>query len=411
MELTTLLAMIALGGSNNKMANTFAVPELNRVALTPLIDGRLEDEEWDALSEEGDLKSYMQWEPGALYLASVAPENKEVIFSLDLDGDGWLVGRNNLEVRLAWTQGDVRAFCRTLDATRTQEPAWVSAPWIEQTLVVRGLNAGGTWAAELKLLPIDLPTFDLGRTVGVRADALAANEVPNSTDLIRRVSPVTLRFDRSRGLPNGMQWEPETLARNVTPNDVFRMRMNFLKPKDALLDRVYCRTMGLGRASTIAFEMPFPDFDRKGRSFVDYSTKVAKTASHGYRVMETRIRGVEQEDITIQTSYAVRPMLGVEGKVEKDLVQSNDTQVVEATVLLKSYTDTRLRGKIALAMPEGWTVRKGGDAKLAIHQVRGVQKLPVKMTVPAGAQGLFTVMVDVTIGSETTSHPVYVVIR
>ncbi|MBL8047917.1 MAG: hypothetical protein JNJ45_04475 [Chthonomonas sp.] len=410
MELTTLLATIALGG-NNKMAAAFAVPELNRIALTPAIDGRLDDEEWDALSETPELKSYLQWEPGALYLASVAPEGKDVVFSLDMDGDGWLVGKNNLEVRLSWADGDVKASCRTLDATRAQEPSWVSAPWIEQTMTARALNAGGMWSVEVKLLPIEIPSFEMGRTIGVRADAFGPGESTNATDLIRRVSPVTMRFDRSRGLPNGMEWEPETLARNVTPSDNFRIRMNFRRPKDAELERVYCRTMGLGRASTVAFEMPFPEFDRKGRSFVDYSTKVARTATHGYRVMETKIRGAQQEDITIQTSYAVRPTYGVEGKVSGEPVMSPDVQVIDANVMVKSYTDTRLRGKISLSLPSGWAAKKGGEANLMIHQIRGVQKLPVKLVVPAGTQGLHTVMVDVSYNGETTSTPMYVLIR
>lgn len=410
MELISLLAMTAFG-LNNKMATNFAVPEMNRVAMTPLLDGRLDDEEWDALSETSELKSYFQWEPGALYLAGAAAATKDIIFSIDADGDGWLVGRNNVEVRLSLVDGDVKPSIRILDTTRPQEPIWVACPWLEQTVTAHAITAGGDWTAEVKILPIDLPAVRSGMSLGIRADAVEKSETFDTTDLIRRVTPVSLRFERSRGLPNGMEWQSQAISRSVTPSENFKIRMNFRRPKDTELDRIYCRTLGLGRPSTTAFEMPFPDFDRKGRAFVDYSTKVAKTATHGYRVLEAKIRGQQGEDITIQTSFSVRPSVELEAVVGKEVTMRTDAQDIPVQLTVRSFSDSRIRGSVVLHLPDNWTMRRGDTHKVAIYQSHGIQRIPVTVTAPPEFQGLATLTADLTVGDEVVSVPVYVLVR
>ncbi|MCE9559117.1 MAG: hypothetical protein K8R88_09215 [Armatimonadetes bacterium] len=393
------------------MASTFAVVEPNRLAISPIIDGRLDDEEWDALSSSEDLRTFMQWEPGAFYFASEAPSNRDVVFSLDTDSNGWLVGKGNLEVRLSWVNGGVKSVCRMLDATNPQEPTWISAPWIESTLQVAGTESNGKWIAELKVIPLDMPSASVGRTIGIRADAIDPNEVQGEAIQVRRTTPITLRYDRSKGLPSEMEWAPELMARTAAASEQFRLRMTFRKPGTSELDRISCRTLGLGRAHTVAFEMPFPHFDKKGRAFVDYQTKIAKEAGEGYRVMEARIQGKNGEDVMIQSSYAVTDIVTVEPQLPEGLVMLNDNQIISGTIIVRSHSSKALKGKMIVTAPDDWSINKGQEHKFTLYNARGYAKLPIKLIAPQRAQGLVPLTAEVTIGDHKITKKFFVLIR
>src|SRR5208283_2501321 len=78
------------------------VKQTDRLALTPKLDGKIDPEEWDPFSSQGGLDTYFQWEPRKLHMAARVPVGQDLIVSLDLKGDGWLVGKDNVEVRVVW---------------------------------------------------------------------------------------------------------------------------------------------------------------------------------------------------------------------------------------------------------------------------------------------------------------------
>src|SRR4051812_44034989 len=76
------------------------VAEVSRIRLTPKIDGKLEEEEWDPLGESDAVKTFLQWEPGVLHIAASGAMGKDLVVSIDPGSNGWLVGKNNLEARI-----------------------------------------------------------------------------------------------------------------------------------------------------------------------------------------------------------------------------------------------------------------------------------------------------------------------
>src|SRR5690242_14981297 len=91
-----------------------------RLQLTPNLDGKIDREEWDALGSN----TYLQWEPGRVYAAAQMPAGKALVFSIDGKGDGWLVGRDNIEYRVTVKDGHAVVTARELDATAVKEPVW-----------------------------------------------------------------------------------------------------------------------------------------------------------------------------------------------------------------------------------------------------------------------------------------------
>ncbi len=122
-----------------------------RIAVSPRLDGEIEPEEWDDFATVGDTQTWFQWEPGVLHAAAKLPVGQDLLVSLDLRGDGWLVGSDNLEVRLTWDGSRAKATLRRLDATHPEGPEWSDASDISPCLAFAATGDSAHWTAEMWL--------------------------------------------------------------------------------------------------------------------------------------------------------------------------------------------------------------------------------------------------------------------
>lgn len=378
----------------------FAVLQPNRLALTPSLDGRIDNEEWDPLSTDGQSSSWLQWEPGILYLAAKAPVGKDVLFSLDLMADGWLVGKDNLELKVVWQDGAPSVKARVLDATNRNEPVWVPASFIEGGLKAVGVSENGDWTVEAKVFLFGLPKPRVGKAFGVRVDVLEAAASEVAPFLPRKTALVEPRWERSVGLPPAMRWAPEYRVRNVVPGESIRIRYTFERPGTASLKRVAMRTEGLGQAHTIKIEKPFPPFDRKGRAFVDYETLIQSDAPKGYRVMRAEITGDGGEQVLAQSSYSIADLVDFEVNLPEDLTAKEDSQIIRGSVIVQSNTSKRLDGTMTVTVPETWTVSLGKVRRFTIYHSHGAAKLNLQLIAPQNARGLIPIELKAEVGTK-----------
>ena len=367
------------------------------------MDGKVVNEEWDRLTDSPDLKTFFQWEPGQVYLGSIARLNQDVVWSLDMNGDGWLVGSDNLEVRLSYQNGGVQATLRKLDATNRSEPKWLEVPYDEHSLLATGVTGAGGWTSEVRFAPVGFGAMRAGMKVGIRAESIDPAAGAGEPYAPRQTALVFLGWDRSSGLPSGMTWEPEFLTRQVTPDDLFKFRFNFSNPGETALNRIACRSAGLAEASTISFQMPFPDWDNKGRSLVDYETRIHRDATLGYRILECRGVGSKNEAFIIQTSYGIVDTVTPDVELPLNLTKSPDAQIVTGKVLIRSNSLKSVRGKVTVTVPEDWSVNKGKTADFRIYSSRGLSTIPLVLVAPQGASGLIPIEVAIDIGSKKIS--------
>ncbi len=196
------------------------VSETVRLALTPKLDGKIEEEEWDAFST-GSCDSYFQWEPGKVHLAAKLPVGMDMVASLDLAGNGWLQGNDNVEIRVRMGASGPELSARRLDATRPEGPAWVDAGNVVGAATSAASVEGDKWSCEVTLADPGtqiLPTKSKA-TVGARVDAVAQAELLTEAFTPRVVGLVTLAMDRGNNLPAGFTWEPEFKGRSVVPGE------------------------------------------------------------------------------------------------------------------------------------------------------------------------------------------------
>lgn len=385
----------------------YTVLEANRVALTPVLDGVLANEEWDELNNSETLTSYQQWEPGVLYLASKAAQGKDVLYSVDLEGDGWLVGKENLELRVSWADGAPVVTARMLDASNRNEPTWSTPEYLEGLLKSAGSATEGRWSAEVKLLGLLTPEFAVGRTSGIRVDLVDSGASTGPAYLPRKTTPITMRFDRSKGLPSGMEWMPEYKVRTVMPGDNIKIRLNFSHPGSAKFTRASMETIGYGREATKQVALPFPEFDRKGRAFVDYETPVSENALKGYRVLKAVVQQENGEPVEIMTSYVFSDVVSFYVNIPRIVKPSPDSQIIRGSIDLKSHSKYRIKGNFSINVPETWTVRYNKTKSFLITSPRGSTKVNLEFIAPQGARGLIPLSIRADVGEKAVQETIY----
>ncbi|MBL8087495.1 MAG: hypothetical protein JNM85_05410 [Chthonomonas sp.] len=397
--------------SESPMFSRYEVASTQRLALTPQIDGRFDQEEWDGLNTSVNAPTTMQWEPNKLFLGAVVPVGRDIIFSLDLNGDGWLVGDDNVELRVSWGDGAPIVRARRMDAMNRSMPLWIEQPFLEGMIRSAGIQEGDRWTLEMAVPAVSEQPFVLGRTLGIRSDDVARDQPSPEAFMPRSCTLVFLRYERGRNIPGGIEWASEYKARTVVPGEAIKVRMTMRRTGGTEINRAEMRTEGLAAAFTKRVELPFPAFDRKGRSFIDYETSVAPDATRGFRILRTTLKSSGLEDAVLQTSYRISDIVDFEVTLPNGLVTEKDSRVLKGNVILRSNTLRRVDGVFTVGVPDDWSVARNREKKFIIYHSRGTAKIPIDLIAPQNARGVIPIAFRAQIGDRTVSSTTYLVIR
>jgi len=386
--------------------------EVVRLALTPRVDGTLAEEEWDALGT-GAVESFFQWEPGKIHFAGKLKVGQDLVASLDLLGNGWLIGGENIEVRIKWAGDKPEVYARRLDATKAEGPQWVDADALKgSTKVAASLN-GDSWTVEATL---EDPGWGLlpskaGTTVGVRMDAVGTQEPLAEPFTPRVVGMLNLMMDRGSNLPAGFKWEPQFKGRSVVPGEDTRIRLTF-NGTDALgFKRLDMRTEGLAKDVTSSMGVPFPPFDRKNRSFADYSTLIQPNAEPGWRILRGTLTDGSGATTIMQTCYEVASTVYFALERPKPIMTSSEPQKIRLGTIIHSNTRKRVTGVFRVAPPEGWAVDSGDNKTFVIYNARGSKRQVFEVVVPGGYKGSFPVKLTAEVGGEVINQTVWILVQ
>jgi hypothetical protein len=412
------LAGMALGHQQTPAAapEPFVTPQdigdLTRLALTPKLDGVIDTEEWDPFIQTGDLDSYLQWEPGILYLAAKAPIGDEIVYSFDLKNDGWLVGRDNLEVRLRRSEAGVTIKGRVLDADNKTGPKWIDVPGISIASNVASSvsDDGKTWTVEAALNDPGTGYFlnSAGR-IGARVDAIPMDGAEAASYLPRAVAQIKLGFRRATGLPGGVIWEPEHEGQYVQPGAGMHLRYTFRGENAGEFQRVAMRSEGFAKDATNSLEVPFPKLDKKNRAFVDFDTKVATGSTEGYRVARCVVTSKDGATSMGQASYRISPALDMQ-LVPVSSNQTHKAALLKVTVYLRSNSQDKFRGTFHMTPPTGFTILTGNDMPFVLYKTQTVRRV-LQMSVPSNAVGTFPFELHSKVGNDEYNDMGYLTIQ
>lgn len=393
----------------NLLLGPLSVAETERLAITPRLDGVLSEEEWDLFASDGEVVSYFQWEPRRLHAAARARLGMDVVFSFDLRGNGWLVGQDNIEVRVAMVDGEPVASVRRLDATAVEGPRWVDSPALQQTVRVAASAVDDDWIVEMTLEDPGDNTIprDPGNHIGVGIGVVEA-EAELEPFLPRQLVRCRLVLDRGSNVPGGMRWNTQVLSRTVMAGRNIRIRLTFNGSNELGLRRVEMRTEGPQGSEAVNVGRPFPAFDRRGRAFVDYDTPISESAADGWRVLRADISDEDGMTAVLRTSYRVAP------PVEFDLIQparvrtQDDEQVARFSVYVRSNSTRRVDGVFRVIPPEGWSVESGQGSEFIIVNSRGSVRRVFDVKIPQGTIGVFPFRLEADLGGRVFTQLVWV---
>jgi len=403
MMLPLLLAMS--GVFQDPYSAPIDVPQPIRLEMTPVIDGKIDKDEWDAFSPQ----TYLQWEPGKLYLAAQMPAGKDLVLSIDGKGDGWLVGRDNLEFRVSIKDAKPVVSVRELDATVVRAPIWRDRHDLETASTAAATTSGDQIIVEAVFDDAGLDILPrTPKTVMMRLDVVDA--AADSAPYLPR-SCAAIRFDehRATALPRGMDSGIEARIRSVVPGDSLALRMDFHGSNALGTKSIDLRTLGEAEDSANRLSLVFPSFDKKGRAFVDYRSKIDPSAGIGYRIIRGTLTFRDGAPGVVEASYRIAP------EIDFTMLRANIDRLPEDNILrldyeLQLYTLHSKDGVISIAVPGGWQVIKGDGAKFnLLGQTAEEHRFEVR--VPADAHGTFPIKFTGQTKDRTTSQTCYLTIR
>lgn len=380
-----------------------------RLAITPALDGKLQPEEWDELSDIEGGKTYFQWEPGTLHVAATVPMGRDVLISADMRADGWLMGQDNLEVRVRYNNGTPEVQTRVLDGTQVEGPVWRDGAAFQASSRAAAAADAGMWTLELTMRDPGKGMLirDPARRMGIRIDAVPTEEGSYEAFLPRVMTMISLGLDRASAAPVGLTFKPEYKGRTVVPGESARVRLTFSGKPEAAIKRIEMRTEGLSRDVTGTVGLPFPAFDNKNRAFVDYETKVGKDAALGYRVIRATVTDADGKESVVQSSFEVAQAVDFEIVPSASVTAGQKAKLV---VYVRSNTLKRVDGVISLAPPAGWQVLSGNDEPFIIYSSRGSVRKVFEVMIPADAKGPTEIKARAVLGSRLAEGSLWLMV-
>lgn len=381
------------------------VAETNRIRLTPKIDGKIEEEEWDPLGTSGEVKTFLEWEPGVLHIAASGAMGKDLLVSIDPGSNGWLVGKNNLEARIGIRDGKPTIKLRILDATNVAGPTYREIDNLEIASKV-AIGEDGTIEASIVDPGLDLLP-EKGGKLAARVDVLAADAPSPASNEPRSLTQLDLQTFRAAALPAGLKTKVDFADVPAAPGGDVSLRFGFTG--DAMPKRIAMRSEGLAKDFTSALELPFPGAGKKTVN-IDYKTRIQPEATIGYRIARATITGADGVPAILQASYRIAPPLDLEIK-EPHLKISDKDRSLKIGFQAKGNANRRITADTIITVPAPYRVLNGDDTqRIFLAEPRLPLGKSFGLFIPANSKGTVPVTFSMTIGKSKVEIVKYVTI-
>jgi hypothetical protein len=405
-----LLACVSLYGPAETFSSTYLVPDPVRLAITPKIDGTLSPDEWDTPFVAVDHQASYQWEPGWHYLCGKLPLGRDLLVSFDFKSDGWLIGKDNLQVRVTQTNAGPKTQLSMLDATDPIGPKWVPCPLLESVVTAATETKDGSWTVEIGFRTVGLPAVEPGGTLALRTDTIPSDAAMPEAFLPRNVTRLDLQMEKAHHAPANLSWKADYKGRSVAPGDSLRIRVAVKNA--STMRRFEMFTEGLAQEDTSRLSEPFPNGRENGRAVLAYDAKVSPNASVGYRVLRAKLIDETGSEVWLRSSYLISDLVTFEPRMPDNLrSKQNDSQIVRGRLVIRSHTRSRIDGKLRILVPTGWTVTKGNDAGFTIYHSRGSAAVNLEIIIPPNVSGIVPISYSATVGDRVIERSIPLIIE
>lgn len=384
----------------------------NRLAMSPVVDGKLDPEEWETLAPMGAGTSYFQWEPGKLHVAAKVPIGQDALISLDLQGNGWHQGADNLEIRAKWNGSAADLLVRRMSDSGATGPTWLDATDFRAAIKSAATGDAAMWTLEASIEDpgLNFVPVNPGSKTGVRVDAIPTADPALEAFIPRAVPPLNLVWERGAGLPAGMSWRTEFKGRTVMPGQTLRVRVSFSGAESLKMQRVELRTEGPGSVYANSIGMPFPAWDRKWRAFVDYNTMLTPDSPQAWRVMRCTVTPQQGPPAVLQTCYEVAGPVTFDYDPQS-VNSSAEPQEAKVACYVRSNTGMRVDGIFRVEPPAGWQITGGDQKQFSLVLARTRKRQVFSLKIPGGFKGTAPIKLIAEVGSHHIERTVWLVVN
>ncbi len=400
MQIITL-SVLALGNLGfSGFQELQAVAEPQRLALTPVIDGKLEANEWDSYSGVPGKETFFQWEPGRIYAASKLGENEDMLVSIDAQSDGWLIGKANYDFRISINNGKPVLRARYLDSSLRSGPAWFDAPEFLRLSLASAAPGESGYIVECAIddSGANLLRNETGK-MGVRVDIVPTGQEFEAF-LPRTMTQSEFVLDRASNVPGGLRWIPGYISRNVVAGQVMKVRFHF--NGDPAMNLVRFDVDALHHVTEVAAKLsyPFPQFDRKGHTAIDFMTPIPANATTGYRTLRGEVTDSAGKTTFLRSSYRVAPLVELALNQQRNLKSSTKERKLKFSYFVQSNSLKRINCVVRIQVPTQWKILSGEVFPIVIYNSYSRQKRTFEVNIPADAKGSFPVTLTAKVGEK-----------
>ena len=355
--------------------------------------------------------TFMNWEPGKLYVAALVPPSSDMIVSLDGASNSFSVGEDNLEIRV--TPGappKVRA--RLLTAFAGAGPAWHESPaFLMSTTAVSGTGPQGTTyiAVCIEDPGVNILPIHLKGQFGARVDVVPTTAPETDAVTTRAMAIVSLDDQRFSGLPSGISAVVGDHGRSIAPGDLTSIRWVLSGKEGAAIHSIDIAGEGPLNELVNSLHVPDPWFDQHSEIVVDYPTRLAREAVPGYDVIQARVTGNGWGSAVVEGSLRVIPPIDIVASAKTLRGSAKEITIGGQATLVSGVTE-KVDGLFEIVPPTGWRVVPGSNRNFIITKRNATSIRGFRLIAPAGTRGTFRATIRVTALRSTFTQPYWITI-
>ena len=216
-------------------------------------------------------------------------------------------------------------------------------------------------------------------------------------------------MSRYEALPAGLKFNPEMVGRSSVAGENTRLRLAFDGANTMKLQKLEMHTEGPSKNDTIQITVPFPKFDDKGRSYVDYSTGIMEGSPEGYRVLRGTLTTTDNIGAVMECSYRVGPLVDFE-LVQQTVPIAPLDRSMKLAFYAKSNSTKRVSGDVIIVVPDPLKVLNGAQKTVDITTSHGQMRETFDMFFPPNISGTFPIKFVVTVNGKKSEQVQYLTV-
>ncbi|MCE5198810.1 MAG: hypothetical protein ABFD54_05320 [Armatimonadota bacterium] len=387
-------------------------PDTEIFKRTPIIDGVVEDGEWDVYysfnTGDWQITTYADWDKGNLYVAAKSNRPIDLLTILDADNDGWFHGDDNYDFRAIRTSGDSLSLAvARYESRNTKSPVASPVSPQEASLVeIKSTRSEGAYMIEMRIPGALVKDMKLnsGRKIGfqiaVKAMEGESGWVPNAELGDTKECRLTnIKVAALKPLELGFDLRTSTIARG----DELVGKFHITNAGNETIDVQSFVVAGEGKAGEYmgSEKVRVDKIDPKKHMSHEVRSVILSSMRTGSWAMGAEVRSASGRIGSALVSFDVVEPFEVELKLPEWQVRTDVKDVTFGVVVINNRRDS-VRGKAKITLPTGWELWRGHDTFEFIASGMGnIGTCSFKAKPPLGALGDVPVKIDVTVDGIT----------